>query len=74
MCFDDCIFSLQLAQDYRWHALEVDVSDRIDVGDDFLRAIGSAQVRWQRLNLSGTMVTEAGLRVLVKNCPELLVR
>jgi len=65
---------LQLAQDYRWHALEVDVSDRVDVGDDFLQTIGSAQVRWKKLNLCGTKVTEAGVRVLMKNCPDLLVK
>ena len=61
-------------KDYKWHKLELDVSDRKDVDDELLESIGNAQVRWKALNLSGTMVSAKGLVALAKGCPSLLLK
>jgi hypothetical protein len=55
-------------KDYKWHKLELDVSDRKDVDDELLESIGNAQVRWKALNLSGTIVSAKGLVALAKGC------
>ena len=61
-------------KDYKWHKLELDVSDRKDVDDELLESIGNAQVRWKTLNLSGTVVSAKGLVALAKGCPNLLLK
>ena len=61
-------------KDYKWHKLELDVSNRNDVDNDLLESIGNAQVRWKALNLSGTVVSAKGLVALAKGCPSLLLK
>jgi hypothetical protein len=61
-------------KDYKWHKLELDVSDRKDVDDESVESIGSAQVRWKTLNLKGTVVSGKGLVALAETCPSLLVK
>ncbi len=61
-------------KDYKWHKLEIDVSGRNDVDDELLESIGSAQVRWKALNLSGTLVSAKGLEALEKGCPDISVK
>jgi ankyrin repeat protein len=61
----------QLVEDYKYHELSFDVSDRADVEDETLQIICKANVMWKKINISSCRkVTNEGIVCLAK-CKQL---
>ena len=64
----------QLAKDYASNEdLCLDFRGVVGLDDAGLKVFAEAGVRWQKMDLGGTAVTEAGFHVL-SGCPKLLVK
>jgi len=64
-----------MAKDYRFRPITVDISSRDDVSDEMLSLIGESEVRWKELNISQCAnVTPRGIDSLSAKCPNLLLR
>ena len=69
-------FVSKVANAYKDHTgLTVDLRGVANVNDESMELLAAAGVKWGKLDLGGTTeVTHAGILVLGKVCPDLLVR
>ena len=68
------LLRLQLT-DYRCHTkLCVDLQGCSGVQDEAVQAIAAANVKWVKLNLGETQITDKGISELCEKCPHLSVK
>ncbi len=67
--------SCKFAVDYQCHTkLCVDLQGCSGVQDEAVQAIAAAYVKWVKLNLSETQITDRGISELCEKCPHLYVK
>ena len=65
----------QIAKDYAHNKeLCVNFEGVLELDDADLHIFAEAGVQWHKLDIGGTIVTEAGIRALSKSCPNLQVK
>ena len=65
----------KFATDYQYHAkLCVDIQGCSGVTDEAIQAIAAANVKWVKLNLGETQITDKGISELCEKCPHLSVK
>jgi hypothetical protein len=52
----------------------VDLQGYFGVKDEAVQAISAANVKWAKLNLGETLITDKGISELCKKCPHLSVK
>ena len=67
--------SCKFAVDYQCHTkLCVDLQGCSGVQDEAVQAIAAANVKWVKLNLGETQITDKGISELCEKCPHLSVK